>query len=385
VVSKGKFYSLVVTEQCNLGCKYCYAGSKPDIKLDEKTALSICNYIIEDVIKNDITDPQVLFELGEPLLNFGVIQLAVNKLRKDISVLPGNRRFTFTIFSNLVLMEDDILDFIKKNVIYISTSLDGPEEVHDYYRSKSYNKVITAIEKIKKRRIPLEASAVVTKSSLKRYKEIVDTYLKLGLYAINFRVLDRIGFGLARWKELGYPASAFIDFQRKSLLYIMEKNLKGQVLIHRNFFYLFNMMRDRQKFELFSLPCNTIKKRLVFDARGDIFTCGEGKVHKSSDFFKIGNISTGLDSSKVERFWKTFEDTKSRYCKASNCEILGLCAPCLALNPRVNECNQDRCREFKAYFSFLGNLISEPRFYGVFLGWNKFVRNRRYLYKSSLA
>jgi len=385
MVSRGKYYSLVVTEQCNLGCKYCYTGSKPDIKLDEKTALSICGYIIKDIIKNDISQPQILFELGEPLLNFRIIKSVVNRLKKDISVLPGNRRVTFTIFSNLVLMKEDILDFIKKNVIYISTSLDGPEEIHDYYRSKSYNKVITAIEKIKKRRIPLEASAVVTKSSLKRYKEIVDTYLRLGLYAINFRVLDRIGFGLARWKELGYPAHAFIDFQRKSLLYIIEKNLKGQVLIHRNFFYLFNMMRDRQKFELFSLPCNTIKKRLVFDGKGDIFTCGEGKVHKSSDFFKIGNISTGLDSSRVERFWNTFKDAKKRYCRDSKCEIHGLCAPCLALNPRVNECNHDRCKELKAYFSLLGNLISEPRFYGVFLGWNKFVRNRRCLYKSSLV
>jgi radical SAM protein with 4Fe4S-binding SPASM domain len=216
---------------------------------------------------------------------------------------------------------------------------------------------------------------------MKKCKEIIDTYIGLGLQGINFRVLDRIGFGLERWNELGYPASAIINFQRKSLLYIIEKNFKGETFIHFNFFYLFNLMRKNKKVELFSLPCNTFHKRLVFDSKGDIFTCGEGKVHRNSNFFRIGNVYTGINFSKLRNFWNVFENTKRRYCQASNCEINGLCAPCLALNPIISECNKDRCKELKAYFSLLNNLIKNSKIYNLFIQWNNFVKNRKYLYK----
>jgi sulfatase maturation enzyme AslB (radical SAM superfamily) len=88
------------------------------------------------------------FQGGESLLAFDKIKYAVERSKK----LANERRkgITFVICTNLALVDDEILQYCKKNEILISTSLDGPKFIHDANRHKphasSYDLTIKGIE-----------------------------------------------------------------------------------------------------------------------------------------------------------------------------------------------------------------------------------------------
>jgi sulfatase maturation enzyme AslB (radical SAM superfamily) len=76
---------------------------------------------------------KIEFQGGEPLLNFPLVKQIVETARQKA---PAAKRLDFVIASNLALLDDEVLDFCRENSVLLSTSLDGPADLHNRNRPR---------------------------------------------------------------------------------------------------------------------------------------------------------------------------------------------------------------------------------------------------------
>jgi uncharacterized protein len=299
---------VVISNRCTHKCVYCHAASaqaaKEEFDLSLENAKKTCDTILSNPSKNILIE----FQGGEPLINFEAIQFIVEYARKN----ANGKKINFALVTNLELMDDLKFEYLIKNNISICTSLDGNEEVHNFNR-KSENKefnsflnIVKWIEKIKKVQKPA-ALVTVTKKGIENYKEIIDTYIKLGFESIFLRPLHFLGTAKSTISSIGYTGSEFIEFYKKSLNYIIEKNKQGIKLVEMNALYKMHKITDRPDpclSELMS-PSGSCIGQIAYNHDGRVFSCDDGRNESSSDgFFQIGvageDINTILSRDKVK-------------------------------------------------------------------------------------
>lgn len=134
-----KALCLHIAHDCNLTCEYCFAeegeyhGSRSFMSLEVgKKAL---DFLIEN--SGNRRNLEVDFFGGEPLMNFDVVKGIVEYGRELEKV--HNKIFRFTLTTNGVLLDDEIIDYINENMVNVVLSIDGRKEVHDRMR-KTLNK-----------------------------------------------------------------------------------------------------------------------------------------------------------------------------------------------------------------------------------------------------
>ncbi|MCK5108042.1 MAG: radical SAM protein, partial [Nanoarchaeota archaeon] len=157
------------TLRCNQKCVYCHSAAEKecqkDFDMDKKTVDRVLNFIFQTPSKN-IT---IEFQGGEPLLNFEIVKYTVKKA-KEINI-KSQKEIKFALVSNLTCINDEIIDWIKKENISVTTSLDGPKIVHDQNRIlenglPTYDTVVKNIRKLQNAGIKVGALMVTTKQSL---------------------------------------------------------------------------------------------------------------------------------------------------------------------------------------------------------------------------
>ena len=148
-----KSMCLHVAHDCNLRCKYCFAATG-DFCMGERKLLSFevgkkaLDWLVEKSGKR--VHLEVDFFGGEPLMNFEVMKQLVEYGRSIEK--EKNKRFKFTTTTNCVLMNDEIIDFLNREMHNVVISMDGRPEVHDRMRPTVNGKGSYAIiaEKAKK-------------------------------------------------------------------------------------------------------------------------------------------------------------------------------------------------------------------------------------------
>ena len=130
-----KSMCLHVAHDCNLRCKYCFAATG-DFCMGERKLLAFevgkaaLDWLVEKSGKR--INLEVDFFGGEPLMNFPVVKQLVEYGRSIEK--EKNKRFKFTMTTNCVLMNDEIIDFLNREMSNIVISIDGRPEVHDRMR-----------------------------------------------------------------------------------------------------------------------------------------------------------------------------------------------------------------------------------------------------------
>ena len=142
-------YILGITEQCNLRCTYCcYSGSYLNNRthgakyMESKDIDSIFEFI--EVLSPN-RNIRISFYGGEPLLNYTIIQYAV-----DLGYMKWGDKVTFSISTNGVLLTPIVIDWIIAKNVELAISIDGTEEFHDKHRidkreNGSFPKIKTAL------------------------------------------------------------------------------------------------------------------------------------------------------------------------------------------------------------------------------------------------
>ena len=129
-----KSMCLNISHDCNLACEYCFASKGgfggERCLMSGETARKAIDFLIERSVGR--RNLEVDFFGGEPLMNFDVVRKTVEYARSKEAEYGKNFRFTIT--TNGLLLDDDKIDFINREMHNCVLSIDGRKEVNDKMR-----------------------------------------------------------------------------------------------------------------------------------------------------------------------------------------------------------------------------------------------------------
>lgn len=153
IASPIKAMCLHISHDCNLRCKYCFASTgdfgKGRKLMDFETGKRAIDFLLERSANRKFLELD--FFGGEPLMNFEVVKQIVNYARSKEE--EYGKKFRFTITTNGMLMDDDKVDFINKEMYNVVLSIDGRKEVNDRMRVRvdgkgCYDRIIPNFKKL---------------------------------------------------------------------------------------------------------------------------------------------------------------------------------------------------------------------------------------------
>lgn len=288
---------VVTTLRCNHKCQYCHAAVAPMTAKEMDMTQDTAQKVVDTIFYTSALDITIEFQGGESLVNWDIVKFIVEYA--EVKAYHLWKNVTFALVSNLTLMDDEKFDYIVNHNIHISTSLDGDEDTHNFNRTfkdwNSFEKVTHWIKKINEKYSALDAEIpdvewkvlrkvwallTVTKKTLSRHKEVIDTYVGLWLDAIFLRPLNPYGFAAAEIEKLGYTDDEFIEYYRKSMDYIIEINKKG-TLMRENLsaMYLIKILTDSDPNYLDERsPCWACIWQVAYNYDGKIYSCDEWRM-----------------------------------------------------------------------------------------------------------
>ena len=152
-----KALCLHIAHSCNLNCAYCFASQGKYHGERALMSFEVGKQALDFLVANSGNrhNLEVDFFGGEPLMNFDVVKQLVEYAR-SIEKEKG-KNFRFTLTTNGVLIDDDVIDFANKEMSNVVLSLDGRKEVHDRFRvdyagKGSYDNIVPKFQKLVKAR-----------------------------------------------------------------------------------------------------------------------------------------------------------------------------------------------------------------------------------------
>ena len=148
-----KALCLHVAHTCNLNCSYCFASQGKYHGERAIMSLEVGKRALDFLIENSGTrhNLEVDFFGGEPLMNFQMLKDLVAYAREIEK--KHNKNFRFTLTTNGILIDDDVIDFANREMSNVVLSLDGRKEVHDRYRvdyagNGSWEKIVPKFQRL---------------------------------------------------------------------------------------------------------------------------------------------------------------------------------------------------------------------------------------------
>lgn len=328
---------MVPTFRCNMKCVYCHSFSKPvdakGVDMNRDTAKATVDFMFQTTAK----DFTIEFQGGDCSLNLDIVEFVIDYARELAK--KQNRDVKFSIVTNLTNMDEDFMKFLKNRIpIGLCTSLDGPKEIHDRNRrylggNGSYDDVVYWIKRIrdemKGHDFRFHALTTVTKYSLEHPKEIIDEFRRLGFKSVWLRFMNNLGFAQQTWKKIGYTPEEYLDFWKKALDYVMKINRKGEMFREGWASLVSSVIMSKRSSNMvdFRSPCGAGIGQLLYDHKGDIYTCDEAKI---LDIFKLGNVKKNRLGEVIDSpTTTTMIDISSKLCSICDaCPWFSYCAIC---------------------------------------------------------
>jgi His-Xaa-Ser system radical SAM maturase HxsB len=288
----------VVSLRCEHSCHYCQvsrvSADRKRYDMSEETArraldLAFCS-----------PAPRLKIELqgGEPLLHFERVRQIVEEARRRAD--REGRELEVVVTSNLAMLDDEMLAFFRDHGVFLSTSIDGPEELHNANRPRPGNDShARAIDGIRRARGALghdrvAALMTTTRASLQCPEAIVSEYARLGFNSIFLRPLSPYGFALRSVRTTGYSMREFLDFYVRALDCILAVNADGtylaetyaQLLLTRVLTPFATGYVDLQS------PAGAGIGAVVYNYDGDIYASDESRMlaEMGDTRFRLGNV-----------------------------------------------------------------------------------------------
>ncbi len=129
-----KALCLHIAHDCNLACRYCFAEEGEYHGRRALMSFEVGKKALDFLIANSGSrrNLEVDFFGGEPLMNWKVVKQLVEYGRSQEEL--HNKKFRFTLTTNGVLLNDEVMEFCNKEMSNVVLSVDGRKEVHDYMR-----------------------------------------------------------------------------------------------------------------------------------------------------------------------------------------------------------------------------------------------------------
>jgi uncharacterized protein len=330
VASLTGLHIFVVTLRCDHSCNYCQVSRQTENKAQFDMTREHADKALSLVFESPSPTIKIEFQGGESLLNFELIQHIVEESERRNETL--GRDLQFVIASNLTHLDDDVLAFARDHRVHFSTSLDGPELLHNANRPlKGGNSFRAAIAGIARIREALGNNAVAalmttTQASLNQIESIIDEYVRLGFTSIFLRSLSPYGFAIRTQLIRGYDTASWIEFYRRGLRHILTLNRRGipireemaTIALQKMFAPSGSRYVDLQS------PAGVGIGALIYNYNGKIYGSDEGRMlaEMGDDSFCLGSLDDETFASVMTN------DALHDILEASLLESAPMCSDC---------------------------------------------------------
>ncbi|WP_276863455.1 thioether cross-link-forming SCIFF peptide maturase [Anaerococcus tetradius] len=321
-----KALCLNVAHTCNLSCEYCFAkGGKysgPDAIMSKKIARSAIDFLLENSGSHYNLD--IDFFGGEPLLNFDVVKdtVAYAKSKEE----EYKKHFNFTLTTNGLLLDDEVIDYLNENMKNVVLSLDGRKEKHDQFRKTlngkgSYDAVVPKFQNFVKKRGDKEyyMRGTFTANNLDFTKDL-QNYIDLGFtrtslepvvgkqdeaYALKDEHLEKI---YSEYEKLADMLMEKIDKNEEFIFYHYMIDLENGPCVHKRI-----------------SGCGSGTEYMAVTPTGELYPCHQ---FVGNPDFVIGNLKDGIVNKDLVNEFKTCNCYSKEECRAcwANMYCSGGCA-----------------------------------------------------------
>lgn len=288
----------VASLRCEHSCPYCQVSRQSSDKGAFDMTIETARLGLDSAFRSPSHNVKIEFQGGEPLLNFELIESVVREAEARNEVAGKN--LGFVIATNLALLDDRVLDFCRAHDVYISTSLDGPADLHNKNRPRpgrdSWELATAGIRRVREELGIDRVSALMTttRSSLGRVREIIDTYVEQGLTAIFLRPLSPYGFAIKTKSFDAYGVERWLPFYEEGLDYIIELNRQGTPMVEQYAAIVLKKMftNDDPGYVDLTSPAGIGIGAIVYNYDGDVYASDEGRMlaEMGDTTFRLGNL-----------------------------------------------------------------------------------------------
>jgi uncharacterized protein len=290
---------MVVSLRCDHSCPYCQVSRVTEDRSRFDMSIATADAALEWIFKSPSPQLKIEFQGGEPTLNWPLIVHVVSAA-SDRGLKEG-RTVDFVIATNLSTINTSMLQFCKEHKIHLSTSLDGPADLHNANRPRpghdSYERLSRNL--VQARAVlgadQVAALMTTTPASLSRGIDIIEEYRSLGFDTVFFRPISPYGFATRTRLDRSYSTEAFLNFYRKGLDYIVDLNRRGVPFVEAYSQILLRKMLTPFPIGYVDLqsPAGAAISVLVYNYDGDVYASDEGRMlaEMGDRSFRLGNLA----------------------------------------------------------------------------------------------
>ncbi|MFA5182508.1 MAG: His-Xaa-Ser system radical SAM maturase HxsB [Syntrophales bacterium] len=292
-------HMMVITLKCSNKCSYCQVSAEGDDAKGFDMSPEVARRVVDYIFKSPSLSIKIEFQGGEPTLNWETLKDTVLYAKKVNQ--KYQKHLDFVVCTNLVKADKQQLMFFKEHGIHISTSLDGPRDLHDKNRilrsgGGTYDNVIKNLSNASDilGRGQVNALMTTTIDNIDHMQKVIAEYVQHDFNGIFIRSLNPYGLAAMNVEHLGYPVEHFVKNYEKALDYIIQINLDGTRFVE---FYA-NLLLTRiltpfpTGFVDLQSPSGAGISGAIYDHNGDVFPADEARMlaRMGDSRFCLGNV-----------------------------------------------------------------------------------------------
>lgn len=356
----------ILSEQCNLACKYCFVGNNDKEKRQKFIKSNMTKEIADQAIdffirqlKESSADidfeenkPVIIFYGGEPLLNFEVLEYIATKIddiKKSESII---KNIEMSVITNGLLLNEKNAIKLKELGINIGISIDGFTEQSNSMRVDNsgkpiFKQLLSKLDMLKRNNINISLSVTLSEETINSNSEIINLIKQYDIKSLGFNIM--------------MSSDTFIvpkEYNEKVAQFIIDQFIK----LRKIGVYEDRMMRKLKSFAeskiYFSDCAATAGGQIVIAPNGEVGIC-QGCLHNKKYFIsniKDLNFKAKTNQDIIE--WSKLSPINKQECQ--ECSALGICgggcpinASYLKQNNTIHSLDERFCIHSKMTLNFL--------------------------------
>jgi len=295
-----------IAHTCNLNCSYCFASQGKYHGDRAVMSYEVGKRALDFLIENSGTrhNLEVDFFGGEPLMNFDVVKQLVAYARSIEK--EHNKNFRFTLTTNGMLIDDDVIDFANRECSNVVLSLDGRKEIHDRFRvdyagNGSFDRIVPKFQKLVEAR---EGKNYYMRGTFTHanpdFLKDIQTMLDLGFTELS---MEPVVCAPGDPAELNDEDTAIVMDQYEKLADLMlERHREGRPFTF--YHYMIDLKGGPCIYKRIS-GCGSGTEYMAVTPWGDLYPCHQ---FVGDEKFKLGDIYNGVTNTE-------------RQCEFANCNV----------------------------------------------------------------
>ena len=294
-----KALCLHIAHTCNLNCEYCFASQGKYHGERAVMSFEVGKRALDFLMENSGTrrNLEVDFFGGEPRMNFDVVKQLVAYARSVEK--EHNKNFRFTLTTNGLLIDDDVIDFANRECSNVVLSLDGRKEIHDRYRvdyagNGSWERIVPKFQKLVEARGGKDyyMRGTFTHANPDFLKDI-QQMLDLGFTELSMEPVVCAPGDPSELTEEDLPI--VLDQYEKLAELMLQRDREGKPFTF--YHYMIDLTGGPCIYKRIS-GCGSGSEYMAVTPWGDLYPCHQ---FVGEEKFKLGNIYDGVTNTDIQK------------------------------------------------------------------------------------